>query len=141
MALSVKLMLIICMLVITFLGGIYLAKEQIDYEVIDIENAPATVYEKYENQKFDRGFSVNPYDSAKYVLITMGTVPTAGYQIKIDRLQKKNQHWIIKSRFIAPDPDEIVAMVISYPAIVVKLPATAERIQVFANKEPLSQLE
>lgn len=141
MGLPIKILLLILLIVMTFLGGVYFAKGGIEYQIIDIESAPAAIYEKYVDQKFTRGFSVNPYDSDQYVLITMGTVPTAGYEIEITGVQKKGDLWIIESQFKAPDPDEIVAMVISYPAIVVKLPATAKQVRVFANDKLLSQLK
>ena len=141
MRLPKKSLLLILTIGMTFLSGIYLAIGRVNHQIVDIENAPARIYKKYVQQKFVCGFSVNPYYSDKYVLITMGTVPTAGYEIQINRVEKKGDLWIIQSQFKRPDPDEIVAMVISYPAIIVKLPTTAEQIQVFANDRLLSQLE
>ncbi|AZR73424.1 hypothetical protein BBF96_08530 [Anoxybacter fermentans] len=111
-----------------------------DYEVLNIDKTPKAIYEHYEQQKYKTGYSVIPYDNSKYVLITRGEVNTAGHKIKVQKVLKTKDKWVIKVRFIAPDPDDIVAMVISYPAIVVKLPEEAVNIQVLEDGKHLSKL-
>ncbi len=114
---------------------------KVDYQVLNIEEAPAVIYEKYEQQKTNRGFSIIPYDQAQYILITMGTVPTAGYSIKVQQVHQQADKLIIKTRFISPNPKDIVAMVISFPTTVVKVSQEFINIQVLADSKPLSQLD
>lgn len=132
--------IILSILILISLFYVIAARQSLTYEQLKIDQAPATIYETYESQKTEQGFSVTSYDRSNYILITMGEVPTGGYSIDVQDVYTHDDTIIVKTRFIEPKPEDLVIMVISYPTSVVKIPQTDQPIQVLANGKKLVQL-
>lgn len=136
------LMLGMIMLILVLIPVIYSMSTQqnLQNEVIKIDRAPAAIYEVYELQKHELGFSVNSYDNSSYILITMGKTPSGGYSIDIQDVYKSDGSIVIQTRFKEPKPNEMVITAITFPAIVVKVPKTNNSIQVLVDGKKLLQL-
>ena len=50
-----------------------------------------------------------------YILVAYGEKPTAGYSVEIDKVEKLDGKVVVYSSFQDPDPDDLVATVITYP--------------------------
>lgn len=132
----------IIVLSLLLISVIYIMSTQQDlqYEVIKIDHAPAAIYEVYELQKYKQGYSVNSYDNSSYILITMGEAPSGGYFIDVQDVYKSNDSLVIKTGFNEPKPNEMVITVITFPAIVIKVPNTNDPIIVQADGKEQIQL-
>lgn len=113
----------------------------INFQVLSIEDAPAYIYQQYDQQKSDMGYSVITYNQNNYVLITMGAVKTAGYTVEVDEVRHESNQWTIKVHLNTRIPDSSVAEVISYPAITVILPVDNNAITVLYQRKPLLKLK
>lgn len=113
----------------------------VNYQVQSVEDAPAYIYQQYDHQKSQMGYSILTYNQRNYVLITMGAVRTSGYSAEVDEVRLENHQWTIKVHLAPPKPDSIVTQVISYPATTILLPVDGSAIIVLNQRRALSKLQ
>jgi len=76
--------------------------------------------------------SVSHIDGYKYILISAGEVPTAGYSLEITAANIENNTIVFDARLIAPNEGSMNAQVISYPHQLLRI-KEKEEIMIKAN--------
>ncbi|GAB6933914.1 protease complex subunit PrcB family protein [Calditerricola satsumensis] len=119
-------------------------KEAIPYRVIPRHDAPPDIQQWIDRHFRNEGAYVSRTADATYVLISRGEKPTAGYGIAVQAVTCKDGGIVVTVRTIDPQPGDIVAEVITYPHVVVKLDAQSKPIRVVTTdgrEIPLQEAE
>ncbi|MDR5659358.1 protease complex subunit PrcB family protein [Serpentinicella sp. ANB-PHB4] len=99
-------------------------EDSVAYEVLDTAELPEKVQEILPRYKMlERALAAKIEDQV-YVIVTRGEKLTAGYDVNIKNIQvsKDNdeERVVVEAEFKDPNPDDMVAQVISYPFVVAK---------------------
>ena len=120
---------IIALLLVTlFLGGagaiplLAVTPNRLAFTVVkDWQTLPASVRKEAESLKNSRGYWLYHTSKETYVVINQGQKPTAGYRIEVVRVEDEEGIITVTTREIKPLPGAIVAQVVTYPMVMVKL--------------------
>lgn len=111
---------------------------------IQIEQAPETIRNLFEQQKFNEISTVVEEGNYVYVLLTMGEQPTSGYEISFISVSEANNKYQVSYEWIVPQPNSVGLQVITYPYLLLQLPKTENEIIFLKHKneevEPTSNM-
>lgn len=127
-----KKILIGVIIVIIILGILFIPKylgkgdKMVKHKTLESHEIPEKINEilpKYLSEERALGCKI---EEGVFVVVTRGEKNTAGYSVKIDRIEnKKNKDGkdklIVYAKFKDPKPNEIVQQVITYPFTIAKL--------------------
>jgi hypothetical protein len=116
--LKVTFILIIAALVLLTFGcggGTVGGPEELSFQRVQAEQLPDEVQGwVYENIEVYGG-STMAYEGQLYILTAYGEKPTAGYLVEISKVEKQDGQIFVYTNFQDPDPEDMVATVITYP--------------------------
>ncbi|RKD25517.1 hypothetical protein BEP19_00805 [Ammoniphilus oxalaticus] len=98
----------------------------LNYELVDppYDDAINQAISQHQEQA---GLATVQHQNHTYAIITLGQRPSAGYKIVIKKVEQSSDKIIVS--YSEQKPTGMALTVISYPAVVVKLPATKLAIQ------------
>ncbi|UFJ42957.1 protease complex subunit PrcB family protein [Brevibacillus humidisoli] len=91
---------------------------------------PKQVEEAWQAIRKEGGYDVIDQNETRYVVIGAGQRPTGGYSLQIDRIENKNGKIIVYVVEKKPAPSALTTQAITYPSLVISLPAHDEAIDV-----------
>jgi len=139
----------VMLLMVTFTGCSMGAKPpmgEIEYDTIDtfstefakINQGDLKIW--YEQNYNNEGVYTFTQDENLYILIAAGEKPTAGYSLKNITLTGQENEIVVTAELATPDPQELVAQVITAPHELVRIPADTRPVSLEAiegNSESL----
>lgn len=109
-------------------------EKNIPFQVLDELSFPPELQEKAQElrEQERKGTEIFHDGQNTFILISVGSRNTAGYQIEVQQVIQKGDTLIIQAKEIAPSPDSFTAQVITYPMIGIQIPhsPTIKNIQV-----------
>ncbi|MBC7341638.1 MAG: protease complex subunit PrcB family protein [Clostridia bacterium] len=88
-----------------------------------------------EKLKSQEGVFVREESNCRIVLVTMGARPTGGYSIKVEKVRRTQDAWIIEVTTHVPGPHDVVTQVITYPYQLIRIPKDGLKIEVYEKTE------
>ncbi|MCX7570023.1 protease complex subunit PrcB family protein [Tumebacillus sp. DT12] len=103
---------------------------QIRYEVIeDLSALPQEVQQGLQGKQQSEGLTVVEAEGATYALLSLGERPTGGYTIEVQQVIESAGRIEIHAKVKEPAAGLSVIQMITYPALVVKLPETGKPVE------------
>ncbi|KJS82577.1 MAG: hypothetical protein JM58_14570 [Peptococcaceae bacterium BICA1-8] len=121
---------------------------ELQYEVVDTssqESLPSELADWYQKNYNKEGLYSFDYKENTYLLLSLGEKPTAGYGIDSLVLIGTDQEIKVNASLRVPAPDEMVAQVLTYPNILVKIEKDSrkstlvELTEISVEKEPVQK--
>lgn len=91
--------------------------QEAEYKLITEENKSEVLTTYADDEAKPYYQKIKQLDLRKKVAILayLGPMPTGGYGIQINKVIQKDNQLIAKIKYISPQPDDIVTMVVTYP--------------------------
>jgi hypothetical protein len=91
------------------------APVEINLPAIDETELPPEVQAWIEERIEEQINTTLIHGDKQYILVARGMKPTAGYSIQISKVEKADGNIVVHTEIIDPNPDDMVAEVITYP--------------------------
>jgi len=88
---------------------------EVNFQRVQEEELPEEVQNWLNENVMEYGEKTFVREDKLYILVAYGEKPTAGYSVEIDKIEKLDGKVVVYSSFQDPDPDDLVATVITYP--------------------------
>jgi hypothetical protein len=88
---------------------------EVSFQRVQEEELPEEVQSWLSENIMEYGEKTFVLEDKLYILVAYGEKPTAGYSVEIDKVEKLDGKVVVYSSFQDPDPDDLVATVITYP--------------------------
>ena len=95
------------------------------YEILSESNEIAMLQ---NDDKLKNKIDANDVQTSNFIVLNMGEKPTGGYQIGVESVVETDKNVIITIKETVPEPNAMVAQVISYPYCIVKINSKKEII-------------
>jgi hypothetical protein len=89
---------------------------------------PETLYTLYQENKTEPGLYSVIDGGSRYILVNGGQQGSAGYSVTIDAMEETANAIYVKAALHTPEPDDIVAEVLTYPFAAVKIQDTKKPV-------------
>jgi len=116
-----------------------IAYEIIGPEALEGENA-RNWYEEHRRSYGTHFFSSSEFDQ-DYLLFSAGEMPTAGYQITLEKVEENDSLVLFEGRINPPGEGEMTAQVLTYPTLLIEIVDPLERSMEAALSAPEVPLE
>jgi hypothetical protein len=95
--------------------------EEIPFQVVSLEQVPSQLQNQAQESLQSPGESIRllSADSKKYVILSLGEKPTAGYKIDVKKVEQKGNKLVVHAQKHEPSKDSFQAQVITYPAVII----------------------
>lgn len=104
-------------------------EQEVKYEFVG--DIPDNLIESINNIKNSKGYKVlEEDDDGTIVYIGVGEKPTGGYNIEVEKIDKKNDTINIEVKEISPGQEDMVTQILTYPSVVLKIKDEFENIKV-----------
>ncbi|WP_425446155.1 protease complex subunit PrcB family protein [Dethiothermospora halolimnae] len=108
-------------------------EQEVKYEFVG--DIPDNLIETINNIKNSKGYKVlEEDDDGTIVYIGVGEKPTGGYNIEVEKIDKKNDTINIEVKEISPGQEDMVTQILTYPSVVLKIKDEFENIKVTNSK-------
>ncbi|MFO8060868.1 MAG: S-layer homology domain-containing protein [Bacillota bacterium] len=104
--------------------------EPLQWEVVDVEDAPEEVGIWVDRHLAARGIYLLPAGEVRYLLVAWGEQPTGGYVLEVDSAESLQDCVRVNVKLTAPDPDDAVTEALTYPHQLLRLEAGQETVMV-----------
>ncbi len=122
----IGLMLVFTLIIIGCTNATDLDNGAGDFSVISLENIEnEDVLNWYEENHQEFGYYIYETEEASYLLIAAGERVTGGYSILLEDEQFSNGKFSAKALLDEPEEDDMVIMVLTYPALLLEFPGTS----------------
>lgn len=88
---------------------------EVNFQRVDEEELPGEVKSWLDENIVEYTEKTLAHEGKLYILVAYGEKMTAGYTVEIEKIEKLDGEIIVHSSFQDPDPDDLVATVITYP--------------------------
>lgn len=129
-ALNLKTIIIAMIIVLLVVAGFYAVKYMmkddgnVAFETLSEEAIPQKIQDIMPRYKEHERALIMEVDKEIYAIAVMGTKPTGGYSVEIDKISQAEKEGsttvTVYAKFKEPKPGEIVTEVITYPYVVAK---------------------
>jgi len=110
------------------------AQESMNWQVVDEDGLSGEVMRWVEANRHVHGIHVLPAGDMRYLLVSWGEKPTGGYVMDVKDVAAGEEHAPgvirISVELIAPGPDDNVTQALTYPYLLIELPAGDETLLV-----------
>lgn len=93
----------------------------VKHEVAATDNLPEAVAQKLESNREQAGLHAVIDGETRYLIVTAGPMPTAGYGLELVSLQETAAGIFVQTKVTKPAPGMMQAQVITYPSLVLKI--------------------
>ena len=105
--------------------------ENMDFEKIDIRTLEGCLKEKLGGDHPEQGLVTVEDGGYKYILVSAGQKPTAGYSVDVKSVLGYHDSITINARLYSPAPEDMVATVLTYPSTLIRIPADEREVFLF----------
>ena len=105
--------------------------ENMDFETIDLRTLEGYLKEKLGGDHPEQGLITVEDGGYKYILVSAGQKPTAGYSVAVESVLGYEDSIAINARLYSPGPEDMVATVITYPSTLIRIPADERGVILF----------
>lgn len=105
-----------------------------EYKVINYKLAPKIVQEWINKNKEINNYTVLHTKTKTYIIVTMGTKKTGGYEIEIISIEEQTDILDVKLKYIVPSADQIVIQMLTYPYLIIQIDRTSKKIHLLIDK-------
>ncbi|WP_270181558.1 protease complex subunit PrcB family protein [Alkalihalobacillus sp. CinArs1] len=102
--------------------------EEIDFEIVQMNNAPNDIQTTLQQKWIERATFAVPSGDHLYIIITRGEMPTGGYSVTIDNITKEGNKLLVTYYTTDPKKDDMVTQAITKPFTIAKIDHTNARI-------------
>ncbi|MGC8759415.1 MAG: protease complex subunit PrcB family protein [Bryobacteraceae bacterium] len=96
-----------------------------------MEDVPFEVLKRRPPRRSETArYEVERTPEAVIVTIHAGRKPTGGYSVKVRRVTKDGSRCVVHYAVVGPPPDAMVPQVITYPAVMVRIPTACADVAV-----------
>jgi len=96
-----------------------------------MEDVPFEVLKRRPARRSETArYDVERTPEAVIVTIHAGRKPTGGYSVEVRRVSKDGSRCVVHYAVVSPPPDAMVPQVITYPAVMVRIPAACADVAV-----------
>ncbi len=99
------------------------AAEPVDWEEVEREDVPEEIAGWVEEMKYEQGVHLLPAGEYRYLLVAWGEKPTGGYAVEVTDVEDDRGTVRVNAELISPDPDDAVTQALTYPHMLLRLPA------------------
>ncbi|MFO7942153.1 MAG: S-layer homology domain-containing protein [Bacillota bacterium] len=112
-------------------GGVFAAEHEIDWEIVDSEDAPQEVQTWLQSNVEERGVYLLGAGDVCYLLISWGEKPTGGYVLDVEDVGWHLEENVrVNVNLSEPDPDDVVTQALTYPHALLALENGDETVMV-----------
>lgn len=102
--------------------------EEVAFETVQLNNAPADIQTTLQQKWLEKSTFTIPSGDHLYIIITRGEMPTGGYSVTIDNIQKQGNELLVTYVTKDPKKDEMVTQAITKPFTIVRTKLTNARV-------------
>ncbi len=102
--------------------------ENIEFEIIDRRTLEGHLKEKLGGSQPEQGMTIVEEGGYKYILVSAGRKPTAGYSVTVGSLLGYEDAIVLNALLNSPGAGDMVAQVITYPALLIRIPADERKV-------------
>jgi hypothetical protein len=108
------------------------AQDTGSYQTVDDESTlEPNVLRWVEANRHSHGIHILPAGAQRYLLLAWGEKPTGGYSINVTDVASPSEGLVrVSAELTAPGPDDIVTQALTYPYLLIELPAGDDTVLV-----------
>jgi hypothetical protein len=103
-------------------------KEEITFETVEMQNAPKDIQTTVQQKWLEKSTFTIPSGEELYIIITRGEMPTGGYSVNIESIEKMNNELVVSYYYTDPKKDDMVTQAITKPFVISKIDMTNARV-------------
>ncbi|WP_226658624.1 protease complex subunit PrcB family protein [Pseudalkalibacillus hwajinpoensis] len=103
-------------------------KEKIAFETVEMQNAPKDIQATVQQKWLEKSTFTVPSDEDLYIIITRGEMPTGGYSVHIESIEKIDEELVVSYYYTDPKKDDMVTQAITKPIVIAKVDMTNARV-------------
>ena len=103
-------------------------KEEVTFETVEMQNAPNDIQATVQQKWLEKSTFTIPSGEELYIIITRGEMPTGGYSVNIERIEKIDNELVVSYYYTDPKKDDMVTQAITKPFVIAKVDMTNARV-------------